>query len=102
MAINPIQDKNELTELILGRRGGETTLKIIDNILVKPMNINQLARELGMDYNTIRYHMDKINEHDYVRKGDQKYGRLYYVSPKLKKCLKDLEQIKKHLKNQKK
>ena len=38
-----IQDK-ELVSLILGRSGGITTSRIIDLILQKPLNKNQIAK----------------------------------------------------------
>lgn len=88
----------ELTELILGRKGGKTTIKIIDKLLLRPYNMNQLANILNMDYNTIKYHMKKIHKHEYVLKGNEKYGNLYFPSPKLIKSLNEFEQIKKYLK----
>lgn len=88
---------SELTKLILGRKGGETTIKILDKLLIRPYNINQLANDLDVNYNTIKYHMMKIDEHKYVLKEKDNYGKLYSASPKLKKSLNELEQIKKYL-----
>lgn len=92
-----VNENKELIELILGRKGGKTTSKIIDKLSNRPYNINELANEIEMDYNTVKYHMKKIHEHDYVIEGEQKYGKLYYMSPKLKKSLNEFEQIKRYL-----
>lgn len=97
MTKNNQQSPSELTKLILGRKGGKTTIKILDKLLTRPYNINQLANDLNVNYNTVRYHMIKIDEHKYVIKEKDNYGKLYSASPKLKKSLKELEQIKKYL-----
>ena len=95
---HPQINQSELTELLLGRKGGKTTLRIMELLLIRPYNMNQLARKLNLEYKTINYHMDMIQEHKYVIKGEGNYGSLYYASPKLKKSLKELEQIKKYIK----
>ena len=97
MANHKKQTPSELTKFILGRKGGETTIKILEKLLVRPYNINQLANDLNLNYNTIRYHMVKIDEHKYVLKEEEHYGKLYSASPKLKKSLNEIEQIKKYL-----
>ena len=37
-----VKENRELMNLILGRKGGETTIRIIDQLLERPYNINQL------------------------------------------------------------
>lgn len=88
----------ELTNLILGRKGGKTTTMIIDRLLEHPYNINQLSNELNLDYKTIKYHMKLILKSKLVVQGEMKYGSLYYPTQKLINNLKDYEQIKKYLK----
>ena len=87
----------ELSNLILGRKGGKTTTMIIDRILEQPYNLNQLSNELGLDYKTIKYHMKLILKSKLVVQGEIKYGSLYYPTQKLINNLKDYEQIKKYL-----
>lgn len=94
-------EKTALTELILGHKGGKTTVKIIEKLLFRPYNINQIAESLDMNYNTIRYHLDQMCDYKLVNKGDKNYGNLYYINPKLKNNLKEFEQIKKYLNNEK-
>lgn len=88
----------ELSNLILGRKGGKTTIKIIDRILKQPYNLNQLSNELNLDYKTIKYHMNLILKSKLVVQGEMKYGSLYYPTQKLINNLSDYEQIKKYIK----
>ena len=39
-----VKENRELMNLILGRKGGETTIRIIDQLLERPYNINQLSK----------------------------------------------------------
>ena len=50
--MSKIKDK-ELSNLLIGRKGGITTIKITDQILQQPHNANQLSRILHLDYKTI-------------------------------------------------
>lgn len=91
-----MKDK-ELVTLIIAREGGETTIKIIDLILVKPYNKNQLAKILNLDYNTITYHINIIKKHKYI--SDEKFNNIHYYHPteKLFKSLNEYKFIKKYL-----
>lgn len=88
----------EMNRLLLGRKGGRTTMRIIDKILKKPYNTNQLSIELNLDYNTIKYHMHLILKSELVIQSEGKYGSLFYPSSKLINNLKEYEQIKRYLK----
>ena len=55
-----VNENRELMNLILGRKGGETTIRIIDQLLERPYNINQLSKKLGLNYKTIKYHIKLI------------------------------------------
>lgn len=93
---------NELTKLLLGRKGGRTTIKIIDHILVHPYNMNQLSELLKLDYNTVKYHMNLILKLNLVESDGREYGSLFFPSKKLINNLNEYEQIKKYLNNSKK
>ena len=48
-----------------------------------PRNANQLANLLGMDYRTIRHHLDVlVKNHIIVSAGDG-YGTTYFLSPQM-------------------
>lgn len=66
--------------LIAGTRGGESRAKIIRELEERPRNANQLAEELDLKYNTVRHHLDILIDHDVIEKGDQDYGKLYFLS----------------------
>ena len=75
--------KENMKVILETRRGGNTTIRIIDEILKNPLNKNQLAKKLQLDYRTIIYHTNITTEYDLI---DEKiYGKtsLYYPSEKL-------------------
>ncbi|MBE6500216.1 MAG: winged helix-turn-helix transcriptional regulator [Methanobrevibacter thaueri] len=96
-----MEDK-ELLNLIIGRDGGKTTIRIIDEILDKPHNKNQLANILDLDYNTITHHIKIIQKHNYI--SDEQFGKIHYYHPtnKLFKSLNEYKFIKNYLLNNKK
>lgn len=79
----------ELVDLIVGREGGFTTMRIIDKILIRPYNANQLSNVLNLDYNTITYHTKIMQEHNFITR--TKFNRSYYFHPteKLINCIED-------------
>lgn len=90
---------SDLTRLLIGRKGGQTTIRIIDQILVHPYNINQLSELLKLDYNTVKYHINLILKLDLVESNGSEYGSLFFPSKKLINNLNEYEQIKKYLNN---
>ena len=44
--------KNALVFLLLQRKGGETTAKVIEQLLIRTYNSNQMADALNVSYNT--------------------------------------------------
>ena len=47
-----------LHQIFLKRKGGKTSAKIVDLLLVRPYNGSQIAKIIDMDYNTIEYHLE--------------------------------------------
>lgn len=88
---------NDLTNLLIGRKGGRTTIKIIDQLLVQPYNMNQLSKILEIDYKTVKYHMHLILKLNLVEGNGKKYGSLYFPTKKLINNLNEYEEIKKYL-----
>ncbi len=66
--------------LLAGTRGGRTRVRIIRALDDRPRNANQLAGELDLEYNTVRYHLDLLGDHDVVEAGGQDYGQLYFLT----------------------
>ena len=94
-----VTDK-ELLNLIVGRDGGKTTIKIIDKILTAPYNKNQLAKALKLDYNTITHHINIIYNHNYIQKSKFENIYFYYPSDKLIKSLDEYYSIREYLEKQ--
>ena len=94
-----IKDK-ELYSMLMGSDGGKARMKIIDEILIKPSNANQLSKRLKLDYKTITYHLDIICSHRYVTKEKFEKKIFYYPGDRLIKNLDEYIDIRKQIDNQ--
>lgn len=74
---------NLLWWIIAGTKGGRTRAKIILALKERPSSASQLSNLLELDYKTIRYHLDLLTENELLTTGGKKYGRMYFISPKL-------------------
>ena len=63
--MNDNKDINTLKVILLQKKGGKTTARIIEKILVRPYNPNQIANILDISYNTAYYHMQSIKNITY-------------------------------------
>ncbi len=79
--------------LIAGTRGGVTRARLIRLLSDRPRNANRLADELGVEYNTVRYHLDKLVEHDVVEPGGNEYGELYFLTDQFERHREEFERI---------
>ncbi len=66
-----------------GARGGENRARIIHELSVRPLNLNQLAEKLGVDYRTVMHHAGILRSNSLVVVEGEKYGAMYFVSPRL-------------------
>lgn len=70
--------------LFAGSRGGPTRVRIVELLLGRPRNANELARELGLDYKTVEYNLRVLAKHVVVVLEDpDAYGRTYRPSKNL-------------------
>ncbi|ABW02195.1 ArsR/SmtB family transcription factor [Caldivirga maquilingensis] len=79
--------------LFINSRGAEVRLKIIEKLRERPMNINQLAMELGVDYKTVKYHLMVLGKYGFVSRISNNYGSPYYLSDEVFKHWDELIQI---------
>ena len=79
--------------LIGGARGGKNRFRIIRTIEHEPMNANQLASTLDLDYKTIRHHLDLLIENDIVEVVGDWYGDMYFLTERMESNLDILESI---------
>jgi DNA-binding transcriptional ArsR family regulator len=81
--------------LLAGTRGGLNRLRIIQALLERPLNANQLAERLGLDYRTVRHHLDLLTKNGVLaRPSGDAYGSLYFLSGLMKNHMGTFEQIR--------
>ena len=77
--------------------GGLNRLKIISKIKENPSNINQLAKELNLDYKAIQHHVRVLEKNNLISKVGEKYGVTYFVSTFLEVNMETFEEIEEKL-----
>lgn len=80
MSGNTRSFKHLLGWLITGTRGGPTRAKILEVLKNKPQNANQFAMLLGMDYKTMRHHLDVLEKNRLIISVGDRYGVTYFLS----------------------
>ena len=85
--------KRILWFVFAGSRGGLNRLRIISAIKEKPMNTNQLANELGLDYKAIQHHIAVLEKNNLISKEGEKYGVTYFVSTFLEVNMETYDEI---------
>jgi predicted transcriptional regulator len=92
MANDP-QTKRLLWFLFAGSRGGINRLKLVSILKKTPLNANQLAKELGLDYKAIQHHIRVLEKNNIIAKAGEKYGVTYFISPFLEVNMETLDEI---------
>jgi DNA-binding transcriptional ArsR family regulator len=62
-----------------------------------PQNANQLATLLGMDYRTIRHHLNVLQKNKIITPVGEGYGMVYFLSQTLEDNYAVFEEIRKGL-----
>jgi len=75
-----LQTKVVFWLLFVGSRGRINRIRIMSALRKRPINRNQLATELGMDYKVVQHHMKILEGNNLVRKIGNHYGAVYCVS----------------------
>jgi len=79
-AKGPLQTKMLFWCLFVGSKGAATRIRIMSMLRKRPINRNQLAKELGIDYKRIQHHIKVLEKNNLVKKIGSPYGVPYYVS----------------------
>lgn len=92
MANDP-DSKRLLWFVFTGSRGGLNRLRIISILKKTPLNTNQLAKELGLDYKAIQHHIKVLEKNNMITKVGEKYSVMYFISIFLEANMETLEEI---------
>ena len=79
--------------LIAGTRGGVNRGRLILELREEPMNANQLGNALGVDYRTVRHHLDVLEKNGLVTSMGERYGKMYFLSLELEESWDLFEEI---------
>ncbi len=89
--------KRLLWFVFTGSRGGLNRLKIVSKLKKTPFNINQLAKELSLDYKAIQHHIRVLEKNNMISKVGEKYGIIYFISTFLEVNMETFEKIEEKL-----
>jgi predicted transcriptional regulator len=84
--------------LLGGTRGAENRARIIRALRERPRNLNQLANDLGFQYNLVQHHVEVLKRNSLVTVVGEHYGQTYFLSPWLEAHFDVFELVAKELK----
>jgi len=61
-------------------RGGPTRIRIVELLQSRPYNMNQLSKELKLDYKTVQHHIKVLEDNRVITAEKKKYGTIYFPS----------------------
>ncbi len=89
--------KRLLWFIFAGSRGGLNRIRLISTIRERPLNANQLAKELGLDYKAVEHHIKVLEKNNLITHVGEKYGTNYFISTFLEVNLEAFDEIVKKL-----
>ena len=66
--------------VLAGTRGGVNRIRILRALDDRPRNPNQLAEDLDLNYDTVRHHLDVLEDNDVLASSGDDYGAVYLPS----------------------
>lgn len=85
--------KRLLWFVFTGSRGGLNRIRLISIIRKTPLNANQLAKELGLDYKAIQHHVNVLEKNNLITRVGEKYGATFFISTFLEVNLETFDEI---------
>ncbi|MEK6978509.1 MAG: winged helix-turn-helix domain-containing protein [Candidatus Hydrothermarchaeota archaeon] len=73
-------DRKLLWWIFAVTKGGIVRARIVHHLRERPMNANQLAQELKLDYTTVRYHLNILLKNGIVVPSKDTYIVMYFLS----------------------
>ncbi|OGS50053.1 MAG: hypothetical protein A3K65_07525 [Euryarchaeota archaeon RBG_16_68_12] len=81
--------------MIAGTRGGGNRVRILETLRARPHNAHQLSQGLGLDYRTIRHHLDLLEKNGLVtRPAGDAYAAPYFLSAVLEANWTTFEEVR--------
>jgi predicted transcriptional regulator len=72
--------KRLLWFVFAGSRGGTNRLRLVQAIRKTPLNANQLAKELSLDYEAITHHIGVLEKNNIITRIGEKYNVTFFIS----------------------
>ena len=85
--------KRLLWFVFTGSKGGLNRIRLISVIRKTPLNANQLAKELGLDYKAIQHHVNVLEKNNLITRVGEKYGAVFFISTFLEVNLETFDEI---------
>lgn len=85
--------KRLLWFVFAGSRGGLNRLRLVSILKNTPLNANQLAKELSLDYKAIQHHVHVLEKNNIVTKVGEKYNVTYFISNFLEANMESFNEI---------
>ena len=82
-----------LWQVLAGTRGGPNRARILKALDDRPRNANRLANDVGLAYQTVRHHLETLEENDVITSSDEEYGRIYLPSERVRRNWDTVETI---------
>lgn len=85
--------KRVMWYLLAGMKGGATRIRILNLMLKRPYNMNQIGKELSLDYKTVQHHIKVLGENRLITSEEKKYGTIYFPSQIFEQNRKIFEEV---------
>lgn len=85
--------KRLLWFVFAGSRGGINRLKLVNALREKPLNANQLAKEMGLDYKAILHHIGVLEKNNIITRVGEKYNVTFFISNFLEANMESFEEV---------
>jgi len=96
---NQEQIKILFWRVLAASKGCVNRFKIILELKEKPLNTNQLSRQLRLDYKVVERHLQVLEKYELVIKAGDGYGTIYLLSPLVESNLNLVDEVYSRSKN---